>query len=508
MNVVLLTDMLHGFMDEGCPLYCGANARRIIPNIRRRLEKEVKAGSKIFYICDHHAPDDPEFKMFPPHCIEGSPETEVIPELAEFPGEIIKKKRYSAFSGTELAAKLKRLKPEKIIIVGVCTDICVCHSAADARALDYEVEVPADCVASFDERAHAYALEHMEKVLGVKVTYEAGAKMPIPKFQPSPAVLAGDTADIYFPRTIEILEKEGLNSIAVMEVFAGKEGILCGIEEAKALLREVLPENNREVWARKEGDDISPKEVVLRIKAPYRSYGLYETAILGMLAHGTGWATAAREVVKAAGNIPVMSFGARHVHPYIAGIMDYAAVVGGCKGCSSVEGGRLTGLTPSGTMPHALILVVGDTVKATMMFDKYMPPGVPRVSLVDTFRDEAEESLRVAAALGKKLNSVRLDTPRERGGVTVELVKEVRVRLDQAGFSHVGIFVSGGFGPEKIRQFVEHNAPVDGFGVGSYISGATPIDFTADLHEVDGKPIAKRGRIPGITPNPKLQRVM
>ena len=133
---------------------------------------------------------------------------------------------------------------------------------------------------------------------------------------------------------------------------------------------------------------------------------------------------------------------------------------------------------------------------------------MPRVSLVDTFKDEAEESLRVAAALGKKLQSVRLDTPHERGGVTLELVKEVRARLNQAGFNKVGIFVSGGFDPERIRLFNENGAPVAGFGVGSYISGARPIDFTADLHEVDGKPVAKRGRIPGITPNPRLQQVL
>jgi nicotinate phosphoribosyltransferase len=507
-NVVLVTDMLRGFMDEGRPLYCGANARRIIPNIQRLLEKEAKAGSRIFYICDHHDPDDPEFKMFPPHCIEGSTETEVIPDFSKFPGEIIAKKRYSAFSGTDLAQKLQKLKPGKIMICGVCTDICVCHTAADARALDYNVEVPADGVASFNEKAHVYALEHMEKVLGVKIIYPSGKALPQPKFITSPAVLNGDTADIYFPRTIEILKKEGINPVAVMEIFASRTGILCGMEEVKALLREVLPEKNSEVWALNEGDTITPKEVVLRIKAPYQSYGLYETAMIGMLAHGTGWATAARECVKAAGNIPVVSFGARHVHPAVAGVMDYAAVVGGCSGCSSVEGGRLTGITPSGTMPHALILVVGDTVKATQLFDKNMAPGVPRVSLVDTFRDEAEESLRVAEALGQKLQSVRLDTPRERGGVTLELVKEVRARLDQAGFSHVGIFVSGGFDPERIKTFVERGAPVAGYGVGSYISGARPVDFTADLHEIDGKPVAKRGRIPGITPNPRLGRVL
>jgi nicotinate phosphoribosyltransferase len=159
-------------------------------------------------------------------------------------------------------------------------------------------------------------------------------------------------------------------------------------------------------------------------------------------------------------------------------------------------------------MPHALIIVIGDTVKATVAFDKYMPPEVPRISLVDTFKDEAEESLRVAEALGEKLNSVRLDTPGERGRVTADLVKEVRVRLDLAGYSKVKIFVSGGLDPERITYFLDNGAPVDGFGVGSYISSARPIDFTADLHEIEGKPIAKRGRIPGITPNPRLKRVM
>jgi nicotinate phosphoribosyltransferase len=187
--------------------------------------------------------------------------------------------------------------------------------------------------------------------------------------------------------------------------------------------------------------------------------------------------------------------------------MDYAAVVGGCTGCSSIAGARLAGIEASGTIPHALILIVGDTVKATVLFDKHMPPKVPRVSLVDTFKDEVEESLRVAETLRDKLESVRLDTPPERGRVTAELVKEVRAHLDLNGFKHVGIFVSGGIDPERIIYFKEKGAPVDGFGVGSYISGARPIDFTADLHEVNGKPIAKRGRMPGITPNPRLKRV-
>jgi nicotinate phosphoribosyltransferase len=507
-NVVLVIDMVRGFLEEGYPLYCGERARRIIPNVQRLLERELAQGSTVFFACDHHAPDDEEFNMFPPHCIEGTAETEVIPELAKYKGEVMPKKRFSAFFDTPLDGKLRKLKPEKLIVCGVCTDICVCHTVSDARNRDYEVEVPVDCVASFDEKAHHFALGHMERVLGARLTSLVVSWAKPAKFEPTEAVLSGETADIYFARTVEILRREGLNPVATMEVFSSRAGVFCGIEEVKALLARVLPDDNREVWALAEGETMKQKEVVLRITAPYQSYGLYETAYLGMLAHCSGWATAARECVEAAQGIPVISFGARHVHPSVAGIMDYSTVIGGCAGCSSIAGAKLAGIEPAGTIPHALILVIGDTVKATLAFDKHMPAGVSRVSLVDTFKDEAEEAILVAQALGKKLSSIRLDTPSERGRVTPDLVKEVRARLDLAGFKQVKIFVSGGISVERIRQFVEVGTPVDGFGVGSYITGAKPIDFTADLHEIEGKPIAKRGRIPGITPNPRLKRII
>jgi nicotinate phosphoribosyltransferase len=92
--------------------------------------------------------------------------------------------------------------------------------------------------------------------------------------------------------------------------------------------------------------------------------------------------------------------------------------------------------------------------------------------------------------------------------VTVELTREVRNRLDSSGFNNVRIFVSGGFDAAKISRFVEQKAPVDGFGVGSFITSARPIDFTADLHEIDGRPVAKLGRSPGITASPRLERIM
>ena len=321
-------------------------------------------------------------------------------------------------------------------------------------------------------------------------------------------ILNGNTADVYFMRTLDILKAEGINPVVTMELFPNRHGVLCGVNEALGLLKTVLPASGSEVWALEEGEAMESKEVILRIKAPYQSFALYETALCGMLAHGSGWATAARACVEAAGNIPVISFGARHVHPNVAAIMDYSAIIGGCKACSSILGAEMTQTVASGTMPHSLILVMGDTVRATVAFDKHIPESIGRVALVDTFKDEAEESLLVAEALGKRLGSIRLDTPAERGGVTVDLVKEVRARLDLAGYNWVKIFVSGGLDVERIKLFISAGAPVDGFGVGSFISGARPIDFTADIHEIDGRPVAKRGRIPGVTKNPRLKQIL
>ena len=506
-RAVLVSDMLCGFLEEGYPLYCGTEARNIIPNVKRLLERELEQNSKIFYVCDHHIPDDPEFTMFPPHCIEGTAEAEIIPELSPYPGEVIPKRTFSSFYNTPLDEKLEALKPETIVICGVCTHICVLQAVIDARNRGYEVEIPVDCVASFDKRAHFFALDYMEKVLGAKLLRPA-LKIPQPHFEIPDSWLSGETADIYFPRTVEILKKEKTNPVATMEVFPKGGGIVCGIEEVKALLGKVLPDGNREVWALYEGEPFEEKEVVLRIKAPYQSYGTYETAYLGILAHCSGWATAAQECVNAAQGIPVISFGARHVHPSVVGVMEYSAIVGGCTGCASTSGAKLAGIQPTGTIPHALIIILDSTAQATLAFDKHIPPEVPRIALVDTFEDEVRESVAVAKAMQGRLEGVRLDTPSERGRVTADLVKEVRAWLDLEGFKQVRIVVSGGLDPERIRYFITEGAPVDIFAVGSYISDTPPIDFTADLHEVEGKPIAKRGRMPGVTPNPRLKRVM
>ena len=177
-NFVLVVDMLVGFLEPGRNLYCGDDARRIIPNVKRLIDEERSKGSDILFICDTHDPDDLEFQMFPVHCVRGTDETNVIPELAGDAGDTLQKRRYSAFFETDIESRLSAANPDKVIICGVCTDICVMHTASDARDRDYTVEVPTDCVASFDPRAHAYALEHMEKILGAKLVGSAPVVTP------------------------------------------------------------------------------------------------------------------------------------------------------------------------------------------------------------------------------------------------------------------------------------------------------------------------------------------
>ena len=316
-------------------------------------------------------------------------------------------------------------------------------------------------------------------------------------------IRSGATTDVYFINTRDVLASLGmLETPVTAEIFTRTNGLFAGVGEVMELLRS-LPV---EVEALPEGERFSPKETLVRIRGPYGAFGIFEATILGMLSSSCAWATTARECVDAADGKPVLSFGARHLHPAVASVMDAVAIrVGGCAGASTVLGAKLCGKEPSGTVPHAAVLIVGDTLKLARAYDAVIPGGIGRIFLVDTFKDECEETLRLAEALGDRLDAVRLDTPGERGGVTVDLVREVRYRLDLASFRKVQIVVSGGLTPPRIAELAVAGADV--FGVGSYISHAAPMDMTMDLKEIDGKPVAKRGRLPGVLANERLIRI-
>ncbi|MBR1439183.1 MAG: nicotinate phosphoribosyltransferase [Synergistaceae bacterium] len=316
-------------------------------------------------------------------------------------------------------------------------------------------------------------------------------------------IKSGATTDIYFINTRDVLASVNrLDTEVTAEIFTRTTGMFAGLDE----VLELLKDSPVTIEALPEGEYFSPKEVVMRIRGPYGAFGLHETNLLGILSSSCAWATAARECVNAANGKPVLVFGARHLHPAIAPVMESMAVkFGGCSAASCILGAKLCGREPSGTVPHAAVLIMGDTLKLAEAYDKVMPPEVGRTFLVDTFHDECEEALRLARSMGDRLGAVRLDTPGERGGVTADLVREIRYRLNQEGFSRVKIVVSGGLNPERIKLLSEAGADI--FGVGSYIAHAVPMDMTMDLKEVEGKPVAKRGRLPGILENNRLIKV-
>jgi nicotinamidase/pyrazinamidase len=167
---LLVIDMLHDFLDEKGSLYIGDAADQVKKNVKERLFKQRSEGKPVIYVMDRHLPGDAEFKMFPPHCLAGEWGAEVIEDLVPEKGDfLVVKRRYSAFFGTDLDIILRENNAKEIELAGVCTQICILYTAAEARMLNYEVTVRKDCVASFDLDAHRFALREMEHTLGVKV---------------------------------------------------------------------------------------------------------------------------------------------------------------------------------------------------------------------------------------------------------------------------------------------------------------------------------------------------
>ena len=315
-------------------------------------------------------------------------------------------------------------------------------------------------------------------------------------------ITSGKATDIYFERTKEILEKKNMSYIKVrMEVHAyslpkGYEwAVFAGLEEALSIL-EGKPVN---VWALPEGTVFKEYVPIMTIEGKYVDFGVLETALLGVLRHETSIATKAARVKKLARDKSVLFFGLRSLHPAIFPMADRAAYIGGCDSVSGVLAEKYLGLKPVGTMPHALILVLGNQVDAWKAFDEIMPPEVPRIALADTLDDERDEALMAARCLKERLYGVRFDTPSSRRGNMKEIVKEARWTLNIHGFNNVKIFVSGGVGEKEV---VTLRDVADGFGVGTSIAFPKSIDLSADIVEVDRgdgwKPESKRGKWPGM----------
>jgi len=306
----------------------------------------------------------------------------------------------------------------------------------------------------------------------------------------------GEICDVYFARTVEILRHRNDRKRVKAEVYLKSLpedwswGVLAGIEEVAGLF-EGLPVDVR---AMDEGSVFESYQPVLVVEGTYVEWAQYETALLGLLCQASGIATKAARCKKAAGERQVISFGARRMHPAIAPMIERNAFIGGCDGVAVTKAAELIDVDPMGTIPHALVLMVGDTVEALRAFHEVVDPKVRRVALIDTLQDEKFEAIRVAEALGKDLYAVRLDTPSSRRGDLFRIVQEVRWELDLRGFGHVRIIASGGIDEYEILRL---NPVVDAYGVGTSIANAPSVSLALDIMEIEGRPMAKRGKWSG-----------
>jgi len=171
-DVTIVVDVLNGFCKQGN--LASPRCDAAIPKILKAVEARRQAGDQLIFLADTHDPNDREFEVFPVHCVRGTVESEVVPELQPLLKEatLIRKRRYSGFFETDLEARLRAAHPEQVTVVGVCTDICVLHTVADLRNRDYRVVVPASAVETFDGPDHPgdevqrWALAHLKGVLG------------------------------------------------------------------------------------------------------------------------------------------------------------------------------------------------------------------------------------------------------------------------------------------------------------------------------------------------------
>lgn len=309
-------------------------------------------------------------------------------------------------------------------------------------------------------------------------------------------IIEGKVTDVYFERSLRILKAKGVNPFVKAEFIAKsfpeawQWALFAGLEEAMHLMKH-LP---IKVRAMREGTIFYPYEPVMEIEGRYQDFCVYETAILGLICQASGIATKAARFKKLAGEKPVVSFGARRMHPVIAPMIERNAYIGGCDGVAVVKSGELIGEDPMGTMPHALIICFGSTVEALRAYDEVLEPKLKRVALIDTFLDEKFECINVAKALGERLYAVRFDTPSSRRGNFYRLLEECRWELNIRGYKHIKFYVSGGIKEADIPVL---NPVVDGYGIGTSISNAPVVDYAMDIMEVEGKPLSKRGKWSG-----------
>ena len=168
MRALIIVDMLNDFVDGKL---ANPKAQAIIEPLQRLLARAREEGWVVVFSNDAHHPDDPELRVWGEHAMAGTPEADVIPELAPREGEIVSPKRhYGAFDDTGLDEQLKARGVDEVVVTGQHTHICVRHSSYGALRHGYDITIPHDAVCGFEGVDEEDALAYLEMAYGAQIT--------------------------------------------------------------------------------------------------------------------------------------------------------------------------------------------------------------------------------------------------------------------------------------------------------------------------------------------------
>lgn len=177
-KALLIIDYTYDFVADDGKLTCGLPGQAVEQTIVELAEAFLAANDSVIFINDLHYEGNtlhPEAKLFPPHNIVGTPGRELYGAVKDVYEKnkarclSLDKTRYSAFAGTNLSILLKERQIDELYLVGVCTDICILHTAVDAYNAGFSIVVPKNGVASFNAAGHDWALGHFANSLGAKI---------------------------------------------------------------------------------------------------------------------------------------------------------------------------------------------------------------------------------------------------------------------------------------------------------------------------------------------------
>jgi nicotinamidase-related amidase len=163
---MLLIDVINDFeFVDGEELF-----RQTLPVARQiaEVKKRAKqAGVPVIYVNDNFGKWQSDFRKLLEHCLKDKVRGQAIVEQLrpEEDDYFVLKPKHSGFHSTTLTTLLEYLQVKTLILTGVTADICVLFTANDAYMRDYNLLVPADCVASVKADENRHALEYMQRVL-------------------------------------------------------------------------------------------------------------------------------------------------------------------------------------------------------------------------------------------------------------------------------------------------------------------------------------------------------